>query len=121
VNARNTSRGIRATRRTALVLAAALIASTVTTPAFAGPEGKPLPEPNVALGEALFVGYCSTCHTFKAAGATAIYGPNLNKYPPPSLAYVKYQITHGGSIMPAFTRFNPQQVADIAAFVWTKR
>ena len=78
------------------------------------------PKPDTALGAALFVENCGGCHTFRAAGSDAIVGPNLNLYPPPSLAYVKFQITHGGGVMPAFTRFSAQQVADIAAFVWTK-
>ena len=78
-------------------------------------------KPNHGRGEALFVYYCSTCHTFKEAGAIGVIGPNLDKYPPPSLAYVKYQITHGGGVMPAFTRFTPQDVADIAAFVWARK
>ena len=100
-----------------------VIVLAVSAPvAIAADHRRPAPtKPDISRGEALFVGNCSGCHTFKAAAATAIEGPDLDKYPPPSLAYAKYQITHGGGIMPAFTRFNAQQVADIAAFVWTKR
>ena len=77
--------------------------------------------PNTALGASLFAGYCSTCHTFKAAGARGVAGPNLDKYPPPSEAYIENQIKHGGGIMPAFTTLTRQQVRGIAWFVWRKR
>lgn len=75
--------------------------------------------PNRKHGRALFRANCSGCHTLKAAGAHGVFGPNLDKYPPPSRNYVVYQVTVGGGIMPAFTRFTAQQVNDIAAFVCT--
>ena len=77
--------------------------------------------PDTAFGESLFVGWCSACHTFEEAGARGVVGPNLDKYRPPSLAFIEYQITHGGGPMPAFTRFTQAQVRDIAWFVWRRR
>jgi mono/diheme cytochrome c family protein len=104
------------------VLVVVAAAAAFAPLAFAGSDRVPAKfRPNTAVGEALFVGNCSGCHTFKPANATGFGGPNLDAYPPPSLAYVKYQVTHGGGIMPAFTRFTAHQVADIAAFVWTKK
>ena len=103
------------------MIAAAVAACTPV--ALTAAHRKPTkPKVDVALGESLFVGYCADCHMLKAASATrGVAGPNLDKYPPPSLAYTKYQITHGGGIMPAFTVLTQQQVADLATFVWTKR
>jgi mono/diheme cytochrome c family protein len=79
------------------------------------------PKPNLRHGRALFRQFCSDCHTLKAAGTHGIAGPNLDKYPPPSRNYIVYQVTVGGGIMPAFTRFTVREVNDIAAFVWARK
>lgn len=105
--------------RALLIIAAATVLSPL---AFAAGHGAPRKvRPDTAVGEALFVGNCSGCHVLRAAGSSGVVGPNLDKYRPPSLAYIKYQVTHGGGVMPAFTRFTTRQVADIAAFVWTRK
>ena len=77
--------------------------------------------PNHKHGRALFRANCGVCHTLKAGGTHGVTGPNLDKYRPPSLAYIKYQVSHGGGVMPAFTRFSPQDLADVAAFVWSRK
>jgi mono/diheme cytochrome c family protein len=110
------------TRQALLVIPIAAALAAFAPFAFAGgKQTQKWTPPNTALGEALFVGNCSACHTFKEAGATGIVGPNLDKYPPPSEAYIEMQITHGGGVMPAFTKFTRAQVRGIAWFVWRKR
>ena len=45
---------------------------------------------------------CARCHTLKAAGATGQIGPNLDSLRP-SVARVRFQVQHGGGVMPSFT------------------
>jgi mono/diheme cytochrome c family protein len=80
-------------------------------------------------GEALFKGYCSSCHTLKAARATARFGPNLDILKP-SYAQVIYQVTTGGTggaglpptarltFGPGIHTFAKSDIRDIAAFVY---
>ena len=78
-------------------------------------------------GKVFFKGYCSGCHTLKAAGATGRVGPNLDKLKP-SYARVVRQVTTGGTggkgVPPAMLTFGPDtftaaEIRDIAAFVFT--
>jgi mono/diheme cytochrome c family protein len=80
-------------------------------------------------GEALFKGYCSSCHTLKAARATARFGPNLDILKP-SYALVIHQIETGGTggaglpptarltFGPGIHTFTRSDIRDIAAFVY---
>ena len=79
-------------------------------------------------GEALFQGYCSSCHTLKAAGATARLGPNLDNMKP-TYARVIHQVTTGGTggaglpralltFGPGIHTFTKSDIQDIAAFVY---
>jgi len=79
-------------------------------------------------GKVLFKGYCSECHTLRAAGATARYGPNLDNMKP-SYALVVNQIETGGTggaglpptvrltFGPGIHTFSKSDIHDIAAFV----
>ncbi len=80
-------------------------------------------------GEALFKGYCASCHTLKAARSTARFGPNLDNMKP-SYAQVIYQVTTGGTsgaglpptarltFGPGIHTFTKSDIRDIAAFVY---
>jgi mono/diheme cytochrome c family protein len=82
-----------------------------------------------AIGEALFKGYCSSCHTLKAARATARFGPNLDIVKP-SYAQVIHQVETGGTggaglppaarltFGPGIHTFTRSDIRDIAAFVF---
>jgi mono/diheme cytochrome c family protein len=76
----------------------------------------------------LFRGYCSNCHTLRAAGATGHLGPDLDKLKP-SYAQVVTQLITGGTggagLPPADLTFGPgihtfteSDMRDIAAFVF---
>lgn len=84
---------------------------------------------NRVRGEALFKGYCSSCHTLKAAGATARLGPDLDRLKP-SYARVVHQIITGGTggaglprsaltFGPGIHTFTQSDIRDMAAFVFT--
>ena len=79
-------------------------------------------------GETLFKGYCSSCHTLKAAGATARLGPNLDNMQP-TYAQVVHQVTTGGTggaglpvalltFGPGIHEFTKADIQDIAAYVY---
>jgi cytochrome c553 len=73
---------------------------------------------NAKAGRVIFPSAgCGGCHTLSAAGATGTVGPNLDKSKP-SFELVVYRVTVGRGNMPSFaTKLNPQQVADVAAYV----
>jgi mono/diheme cytochrome c family protein len=75
---------------------------------------------NVAAGKKVFTSVgCAGCHTLKAAKATGMVGPNLDKLKPPYAKIVK-QVTNGGGGMPAFKgRLSKKQIQNVAAFVYT--
>ena len=80
-------------------------------------------------GEALFKGYCSSCHTLKAVESTARFGPNLDNMKP-TYAQVVHQVTTGGTggaglpptarltFGPGIHTFTKSDIHDIAAFVY---
>jgi mono/diheme cytochrome c family protein len=80
-------------------------------------------------GGALFTGYCSSCHTLKAARSTARFGPNLDNMKP-TYAQVVDQVTTGGTggaglpstarltFGPGIHTFTKADISDIAAFVY---
>jgi mono/diheme cytochrome c family protein len=69
-------------------------------------------------GRAIFMtAGCAKCHTLKAAGATGEIGPDLDSLKP-SVAKVKFQVEHGGGVMPSFTgKLTPAQISAVANFV----
>lgn len=77
-------------------------------------------------GKVFFKGYCSGCHTLKAAGATGRLGPDLDRLKP-SYARVVEQVTTGGTggagLPLSLLTFGPDtftaaEIRDIAAFVF---
>lgn len=80
----------------------------------------PAPQGNATAGKAVFASAgCSGCHTLKAAGSTGTVGPNLDQLKPPYARIVR-QVENGGKIMPPFKgQLTPQQIKDVAAFVYT--
>jgi cytochrome c553 len=92
---------------------AAETTTTTTTSAAPAPQGDP------AAGKAVFASAgCASCHTLKAAGSTGTVGPNLDQLKPP-YARIVTQVENGGAIMPPFKdKLTPQQIKDVAAFVY---
>ena len=69
-------------------------------------------------GKTIFVNNCSSCHILKAAGATGVVGPNLDKLKLPK-SIVIAQIKHGGGVMPAFAHtMTSTQIATVAQFIY---
>jgi mono/diheme cytochrome c family protein len=101
----------------------------------------PAPPGNAAAGKALFLAsssQCAGCHTFKPAGSTGTIGPNLDKLAADAKTanrgslsqYVRESIVdpnayvvpnYQAGLMPQDfgTRFKPQQIADLVAFLTT--
>jgi mono/diheme cytochrome c family protein len=69
-------------------------------------------------GRAIFLtAGCARCHTLKAAGASGQIGPNLDSLRP-SVARVRFQVQHGGGVMPSFTgKLTPAQINTVANYV----
>ena len=62
---------------------------------------------------------CGGCHTLSAAGSTGQVGPNLDELKPEYDAIIA-QVENGGGAMPAFKdKLSEDQIADVAAFVFT--
>jgi quinohemoprotein ethanol dehydrogenase len=70
-----------------------------------------------AAGKQVFADNCSTCHGADAKGGNG--GPDLTQIAnAKDLTKVVTQVTKGGGGMPAFNgQLNPQQIADVAAYV----
>ena len=88
-----------------------------TTTGTGGGGAKTVGDP--VAGKAVFASAgCVSCHTLKAAGATAKVGPNLDQLKPAE-AVVKNQVIHGGAVMPPFKgQLTDKQIQDVAAFVY---
>ena len=73
---------------------------------------------DATAGEEVFAsGGCGACHTLSAAGSSGTVGPNLDEAQP-SYELAVERITLGQGGMPAFgEQLEPQQIADVAAFV----
>ena len=73
---------------------------------------------DAAAGEEVFASSgCGACHTLSAAGSSGTVGPNLDEAAP-SYELAVERITLGQGGMPAFgEQLEPQQIADVAAFV----
>ena len=73
---------------------------------------------DAGAGEQVFASAgCGACHTFSAAGSSGTVGPNLDEASP-SYELAVERITLGQGGMPAFgDQLEPQQIADVAAFV----
>ena len=107
-----------------LAVFAVVVAVVATT---RGRGAKPVGDP--VRGKVLFTGYCSECHTLKAAGSTGRFGPNLDNMKP-SYARVVTQIVTGGTggaglpptarltFGPGIHTFTNSDIHDIAAFVF---
>jgi mono/diheme cytochrome c family protein len=69
-------------------------------------------------GRAIFLNAgCAKCHTLKAAGATGQIGPNLDSLKP-SVARVRFQVQHGGGVMPSFMgKLTAAQINTVANYV----
>ena len=77
---------------------------------------------NATDGKAIFSSAgCESCHTLKAAGATATVGPNLDQSTIDEAGAIK-QVTNGGAVMPAFKdQLSEEQIKAVAHFVVTER
>ena len=75
-------------------------------------------EGDAAAGEAIYnENGCGSCHTLEAAGSSGNIGPNLDDAQP-DLELAIDRITNGAGAMPAFgDQLEPQQIADVAAYV----
>jgi cytochrome c553 len=73
---------------------------------------------DAAAGEQIFASSgCGACHTLSAAGSSGTIGPNLDEAAP-SYELAVERVTLGQGGMPAFgEQLEPQQIADVAAFV----
>ncbi len=73
---------------------------------------------DATAGEAVFASAgCGGCHTLAAAGASGNVGPNLDESKPPTELIVT-RVTKGEGSMPPFgEQLDPQQIADVAAYV----
>ncbi len=73
---------------------------------------------DATAGKAVFTSAgCVSCHTLAAAGAKGTIGPNLDDTKPPTELVVT-RVTKGMGAMPPFgEQLDPQQIADVAAFV----
>jgi mono/diheme cytochrome c family protein len=79
------------------------------------------PEPNAAGKTVFTTGGCGVCHTLKAAGSTGMTGPNLDRSTAKQAAILQ-TVSNGKGTMPAFVdRLSPQQLEDVAAFVFQAR
>ena len=88
-----------------------------TLPEQEAPAGAEL-EGDPAAGEQIYAERgCGSCHAFEAAGSSGAVGPNLDESDVQFEGAVE-QIANGGGGMPAYKdQLEPQQIADVAAFV----
>ena len=88
-----------------------------TLPEQEAPPGAEL-EGNPQAGEQIYAANgCGNCHAFEPAGSTGTAGPSLDESGVDFEGAVE-QIANGGGGMPAFKdQLEPQQIADVAAFV----
>jgi mono/diheme cytochrome c family protein len=110
-----------------LIVVAGLVVAVATAALIRGTSTKV--GSDSVRGKTLFKGYCSSCHTLKAAGSTARFGPNLDNMRP-SVAQVIHQVTTGGTggaglppsarltFGPGIHTFTKSDIRDIAAFVY---
>jgi mono/diheme cytochrome c family protein len=103
------------------------VGALLSTACDSDPQSRPKVVGNPVKGEIFFKGYCSGCHTLKAARATGRVGPNFDKMKP-SYARVVKQVTNprirpGIRLDPSMMTFGPgtftkSEISDIAAFVF---
>jgi mono/diheme cytochrome c family protein len=88
-----------------------------TLPEQEAPPGAEL-EGDPAAGEQIYADSgCGDCHVFEPAGSSGTVGPNLDESDVEFEGAVE-QIANGGGGMPAYRdQLEPQQIADVAAFV----
>jgi mono/diheme cytochrome c family protein len=91
----------RMTRLGLLVTMSALLSTACDS----DPQKSSKPIGNPVKGAILFKGYCSGCHTLKAARATGKLGPDFDKMKP-SYARVVKQVTN--------PRFRPGTIPDLS-------
>jgi mono/diheme cytochrome c family protein len=75
-------------------------------------------EGDAAAGESIYAeNGCGGCHVLEAAGSSGNIGPNLDESQPDFELAVD-RVTNGSGAMPAFgDQLEPQQIADVAAYV----
>jgi len=92
--------------------------------------GSPTVVGDAVHGRVLFRGYCSGCHTLKAAGSHGRFGPNIDNMAPTYAQVVQQIVTGGtqGAGLPPTARltfgrgiheFTKSDIHDIAAFVFS--
>jgi cbb3-type cytochrome c oxidase subunit III len=90
----------------------------------AGDPKAAAPQPGSAAGgdaKALFTANCAACHTFAAAGASGMVGPNLDQLSI-DVAAITEQIQNGGGGMPPFKgQLTDAQIQALAKFVFESR
>ena len=77
-------------------------------------------EGDAEAGKAVFLGSsgCGTCHTLSDAGTSGTVGPNLDDAQP-SHDLVVDRVTNGQGAMPSFSStLSEEQIQDVAAFVY---
>jgi cytochrome c6 len=78
-------------------------------------------DPNAAGKTVFGTAGCGVCHALKAAGSTGTTGPNLDRSAAKQTTILQ-AISNGKGTMPAFVdRLSPQQLEDVAAFVFQAR
>lgn len=74
-------------------------------------------EPTRAVGRAVLVERCGSCHTLSDAGTTGEIGPNLDSLAP-SADRVETQVRTGGGGMPAFEGdLSEEQIDAVSSYV----
>ncbi len=94
-------------------------ATSTTTPTTATTTTAPSGGGNAAAGKQVFeTAGCANCHTLSAANSHGTVGPNLDQAKPPESLVVD-RVTNGKGVMPPFKgTLTPQQIEDVAAFVF---
>lgn len=72
--------------------------------------------PDLARGKTVFVQYCGSCHSLRAAGTKGVVGGPLDGRALSAAAVAK-KVRDGGSGMPAFGALSSHDVSSVAAFV----
>jgi mono/diheme cytochrome c family protein len=96
------------------------VQGSVPTPTEAGPKLPSFPQGKASAGSSVFASAgCGNCHTLKAAGSSGTIGPNLDAAQP-DVNLVLTRVYFGKGQMPSFKgQLSPQQMADVAAYVYS--
>jgi mono/diheme cytochrome c family protein len=96
------------------------VQGSVPTPTETGPKLPSFPQGNASAGSSVFASAgCGNCHTLKAAGSSGTIGPNLDAAQP-DVSLVLTRVYFGKGQMPSFKgQLSPQQMAAVAAYVYS--